>query len=398
MISERSLREQGSFETRTCLADQLTPPLSASATAAFGSSRASATVNPVLQCNLALETDSQYFDVFGDLEVAQGYSLALIAAANSRFREQAGVVLVLNYLGFHTGGTDPWTTQEQGGNCIDLLYEFQAAWSNGGAPVSADLHHIFSGVDLGCGVAFLDSICDSLEGFSVMSRMDGLTPFPVAVNPLNWDFIWMCHELGHNFGSIHTHAYCPPLDECPPQSLWGPCQDEVLCTTQGTMMSYCHACPGQMANFTTWFHPVVADVMRTAAEASCLALFEGVISMNLGLGLPGGAGQPNLTLGYVEGPDELTLDLDQAPPSSLGLIVTSPQTAYLPFLGGTLVPQFDLFRFLTTTPSGSYNVSVPITMSFPNGGVLYSQIWLVDPSAAGGFSASNAVVWELIRP
>jgi len=175
------------------------------------------------------------------------------------------------YMGFYTTPADPWTSPDTGTSiCFDMLFEFQAAWSAGGAPVDAHLNHFLSGVDLGCGVAFLDAVCDDDEGFSVMSRMDGLTPFPVVAGPLNWDFVWICHELGHNFGSPHTHQYCPPIDECAPQSVWGDCQDEVVCTNQAGLMSYCHACPGGMANFTTWFHPVAANTMRLASEASCL--------------------------------------------------------------------------------------------------------------------------------
>ncbi|MEO0651488.1 MAG: hypothetical protein AAFZ65_12505, partial [Planctomycetota bacterium] len=43
----------------------------------------------------------------------------------------------------------------------------------------------------------------------------------------------------------------------------------------GTIMSYCHLCPGGMNNMTTFFHPTVIEVMSSRAE-ECLPLFLGV--------------------------------------------------------------------------------------------------------------------------
>jgi len=268
-VGARALHRQGwRFDPR-CVA--LEP--SADAPRTLADEAAGPLLPYLLFGTLAVETDWQFYQLFGDLAVAEGYVLSLLAAANVRFRTQVGVHLEVSYLGFHTSADDPWRTHDGGGNCIDALYEFQAAWGGGAAPVPSDLHHMLSGADLGCGAGFIDALCDPQRGFSITSRIDGRTPFPVAPGPLNWDFVWMCHELGHNFGSVHTHQYCPPLDECSPPGYWGDCQDEMACITNGTMMSYCHACPGGMANFTTWFHPVVAGVMRAASQASCFGAF-----------------------------------------------------------------------------------------------------------------------------
>ena len=230
---------------------------------------------PVLQLyrgRLAVETDWQFFQIFGSLPAAQVYVTALLAAANVRFVNQLNADVRVDYLGFHTTQADPWTTQDQpGAICFDTLYEFQAAWSNGGAPVPAELHLFLSGVDLGCGVAFIAGLCTPDRSFSLMSRMNGLTPFPVAPSPLNWDFVFTAHELGHSLGSLHTHEYCPPLDQCSPPGYFGPCQTARVCTNQAGLMSYCHSCPGGVANYTTSYHPVVAAVLR-AHVAGCFPL------------------------------------------------------------------------------------------------------------------------------
>jgi hypothetical protein len=91
-----------------------------------------------------------------------------------------------------------------------------------------------------------------------------------------WDFVVVAHELGHNFGSLHTQDYCPPLDRCY-ASLFQGCNPFSVCM-RGTLMSYCHTCPGGLANTDLHFHPVNADIMRAKVNSSCLpdaAVFPG---------------------------------------------------------------------------------------------------------------------------
>jgi hypothetical protein len=89
--------------------------------------------------------------------------------------------------------------------------------------------------------------------------------------PFNWDFMVVAHEIGHNFYVTHTHNYCPPLDICAPPGYYGQCQTSDACIPDGTLMSYCHLCPGGTSNITTYFHTVSAAEMRAAAEVSCFA-------------------------------------------------------------------------------------------------------------------------------
>jgi hypothetical protein len=146
-----------------------------------------------------------------------------------------------------------------------VLTEFRDAWA-GNIPAGAALGHMLSGASLGCGVAWLDVLCNQQYGFSLSCCLNGGLTFPVSQGNNTWDFFVVAHELGHNFGSPHTHDYCPPLDHCAAN-----CDGTTQCTNQGTNMSYCHGCAGGMNNITTYFHPTVVGVMRTEAEASCLA-------------------------------------------------------------------------------------------------------------------------------
>ena len=218
----------------------------------------------VLECKMAVETDFQLFQLWLDLDAEINYVLALIGAVSDRFLEQVDVKITYPYVQFYTTQNDPWSTQDNGGGSGDLLGEFQAAWA-GNLPAGAHLAHFLSGAGLGGGVAWVNVLCNTTYGFAVSGNINGGVSFPVSQGGNTWDFFVMAHESGHNFGTLHTHDYCPPLDECADN-----CNGQTNCTNQGTNMSYCHGCGGGMNNITTYFHPTVVGVMRAASEGSCL--------------------------------------------------------------------------------------------------------------------------------
>jgi metallopeptidase family M12-like protein len=228
----------------------------------------------ILEAKLAIETDWQLFQKWGSLSGVQNYIMALLAASSDRYLTQVEVIQTYPYVQFYTTSNDPWTTQDNGGNSVDLLYEFRNAWA-GNIPNGANLAAFLSGASLGGGVAWLDVLCNSQYGFSVSGNINGGVTFPVTQGSNTWDFMVFNHEVGHNFGSPHTHDFCPPLDECAPSGYFGQCQNAQNCTNQGTILSYCHLCSGGMNNITTYFHPTVVAVMRAKAEASCLPPYGG---------------------------------------------------------------------------------------------------------------------------
>ncbi|MEO0651211.1 MAG: M12 family metallo-peptidase, partial [Planctomycetota bacterium] len=179
------------------------------------------------ECSLAIETDYQLNQVFGgDLTAEAAHITSLLAAGSQRYIEQIGTVLTYPYIQFYTTPDDPWSTPDNGGGSIDMLNEFVGAWE-GNVPDGAIVGHMLSGANLGGGVAYLNGICDTSQttSFAVSGNLDGQTPFPITVGPFNWEFIVFTHETGHNFGSPHTHSYCPPVDQCSSGCQGsGPCQ------------------------------------------------------------------------------------------------------------------------------------------------------------------------------
>jgi hypothetical protein len=348
---------------------------------------------------MVVETDFEYFQVFGDIEAAKAYALALLGAVSDRFREQVGVILTIPYLGLYSTPSDPWFWSSNGGSSIDVLYEFQGAWGpgfGGSPPAEGDLHHFLSGADLGGGVAYLPALCDPDYGFAVSGNLAGATPFPIAVGPLNWDFIVVAHETGHNFNALHSHDYCPPLDQCAPDGWFGGCQTAQVCTSEGTIMSYCHLCDGGMLNETTFFHPQSAADMRALASGGCLLPFEGVLAADLGYAKAGLAGTPTLEVSYTKAPGTLHVQADGLPPGKPGALFLSPTLLLAPFKGGVLVPGSELLVALVSPPGGSLDLALPVPAGFPSGLLAYAQEWFKDTGP--GYAATNGVQFELIVP
>lgn len=229
----------------------------------------------LLECRVAIEGDYQLFQRFNSASAELSYVVALLGAVSSRYHEQLDVVLTYPYLNLWTVPGDPWSAQDQGGGTQAVLDEFRMAWDNGHIPANANVAHMLSGADLGGGRAYLNVLCNSQWGFGVSGNLThfGQLTLPVTQGPLTWDFVVAAHELGHNFSAEHTHVLCPPLDRCAPSAFFGPCQSSQVCSSQGTLMSYCHQCPGGLSNITTVFHAAQIGGMRSAAQNSCLSSY-----------------------------------------------------------------------------------------------------------------------------
>jgi len=217
-------------------------------------------------CRIAIETDYQLYQRFGSTNATTSYVTQLMAAISSQYFTDVQTTLSIAYLGLHSSASDPWLSQDSGGDAGALLDEFQAAWNTSGWPVQANLAHFISGAGLGGGVAYVGVLCSQSFGYGVSGNISGSINWGTwtgAPGGFTWDFVVIAHELGHNFGSSHTHSYCPPLDLC-----YANCNSTTACS-QGTIMSYCHTCGG-MDNIDLEFHPVCANIMRSEVTSSCL--------------------------------------------------------------------------------------------------------------------------------
>ncbi|MGB0330235.1 MAG: zinc-dependent metalloprotease [Planctomycetota bacterium] len=269
LVTEEDLNLQGLFHRGGCKA---LPPSAPPAPRPV--SQGSATSQIMIQeticlreCTVAMETDYQLFQRFNNVNAATAYLTTLLSFISDRYEAQAETALTFPYLQLYTNSNDPWVTPDTGGDAGDMLNEFVSAWQ-GNVPMGAALGHMMSGASLGGGVAFLGGLCSSTANFGVSGNINGNVNFPVVQSPTNWDFLVVAHEIGHNFNSPHTHDFCPPIDQCAASSAFGQCQSTSVCANTGTIMSYCHTCPGGTNNMTTYFHPLTAELM-TVRSASC---------------------------------------------------------------------------------------------------------------------------------
>lgn len=192
---------------------------------------------------LAIETDWEYFNhpaFAGNRNAAAAYAVTLLGAVSEIYRTDINVSFNITFLRIWTTDSDPFVNT----STVDTrLYELRAAWMGvSQSAVPRQLVHLLSGHRDGSGgIAYLGALCSTNLGYAVSGYLNASFPYPlVNKNWGNWDVNVVAHELGHNFGAIHTHEMNPRIDGCG----IGDCS----VAWSGTIMSYCHTCSGGMSN------------------------------------------------------------------------------------------------------------------------------------------------------
>ena len=142
-------------------------------------------------------------------------------------------------------------------------------------PYVGDYAHFLSTRSLGGGVAYLlSNPCATGRGnrAGVSAINNTYNSFPTY----SWTVNVVTHELGHNFGSHHTH-WCGwpggPIDWCGPTAnasyIEGSCTPGPLPPAGGgTIMSYCHLLGSVGINLSNGFGVLPGDAIRTVINAA----------------------------------------------------------------------------------------------------------------------------------
>ena len=136
------------------------------------------------------------------------------------------------------------------------------------------LAHLLSTRNLGGGIAYIDVLCSNFVPCAVSTSLSTtIVEFP----NYSWNIEVITHEMGHNFGSPHTHNCVwngnnTQIDDCgseagDEQQCYDP--DNPILPVDGTIMSYCHLV-GVGINFSLGFGPQPGDLIRNEYQnATC---------------------------------------------------------------------------------------------------------------------------------
>jgi metallopeptidase family M12-like protein/IPT/TIG domain-containing protein len=213
---------------------------------------------------VAIDTDNEFMSLkFGDNTTnATNYIASLFAAMNVMYERDLLVRLVqgTTFLRVSTA-PDPYTQTSTTNANGNQLGEFANYWSanEGGVQraVAAMLSGKQNGSNSASGIAYAlaggGSLCSTSTGYSFSQVF--------KIDYLAGDTLIVGHEIGHNFGSPHTHCYSPPIDTCysgecyvGPTSCPAPTTIGGLQNVTGTLMSYCHLLGGGCSSSLV-FHP-----------------------------------------------------------------------------------------------------------------------------------------------
>jgi len=194
------------------------------------------------QASIAIESDYEMFASFGDVDRATQYVTSVIADVSELYFRQLGVSLTISSISLYTSEDDPWNAPNpHSGNTADVLCEFASFWQRfrpvRNYPRNGAVFFTGKGsTDIG-GQAWVSSLCSYSARPS--SCPYGGYGFVVATRRLGNDTFVAAHELGHVFGSRHTHCYDPPIDQCHTGERG--CYDGPESTPNdgGSVMSYC---------------------------------------------------------------------------------------------------------------------------------------------------------------
>jgi metallopeptidase family M12-like protein len=190
--------------------------------------------------SLVVDSDHEFFQRMGSEERALAFITQVIAVSSELFHRQVGVSLTIQELTLYPSADDPWEAPNphQCGS-LQVLREF-GEWYQTHRPV-ADFPRaaaiLFTGKQADCGgQAVIGGLCTQVRhedlgyGTIVVSSIDVASHQQSAA-----------HEVGHLFGSVHTHCYQPPIDVCSAVEAGLGCYDgpTEAPSDGGSLMSYC---------------------------------------------------------------------------------------------------------------------------------------------------------------
>ena len=234
--------------------------------------------NNLLETELALETDTEFFKAAGGtLAKSQAYALSLISLVSMVYEDEVNICFYLTWLKTWTDNpTDPYHC---GGDPFVLRDSVLNYWKTNYKDVKRDVAHIVTSIGYGGGgYGYLGALCGGAGDYSYStSSVQGGHSYPTFA--FTYDIYIIAHEIGHNFNGQHTHScfFKPPIDTCVvTDGIAGGCLDsnQQPLPNPGSIMSYCGGINNQVGlgwQVRMTFLTQNQNIIRSAAEAaSCI--------------------------------------------------------------------------------------------------------------------------------
>jgi hypothetical protein len=304
----------------------------------------------VLECRLAVDVDYMGFTASGSEAKAALFVARTIAHVSAIYERDIQTRIVVSFLKI-------WTTPDAFG--ADLG-KYQTYWNANQPTADRHLAHLLSGSG-GGGVAFINGLRNCLGGYGVSRISANNFAQTIYISTLKL----VAHEIGHNFGSHHTHLCVWPggfdpngtsIDQCSTQP-GGPGSTSCFSTavaSRGAIMSYC-------GHSDLAFHPWCIAVMKnTAQTAQCKSLASVQVNRFTVSGkILTSGGSPVVGVSLQVGDTTVTTDN-----SGNYLALNRPNGSY------TLVPQKTGVLFMPTSRSVTLNNSHAANADFVAGSAL----------------------------
>lgn len=240
--------------------------------------RVSLQADPLKEISIIIETDRYVWNAFKSQDKIIAYVFSVMGMVNTVYQKEINCIINISEFNIHDNDNpDPYTALSSGGSLRELLPEFAKFWATNYSSLDRSFAYLMSGPVNGSGllvvgIAYRNTLCDKTDkgGYGITGlRMNAKLP---SINYHN-DYVTTAHEMGHIFGSLHTHdcIWSPPLDTCVSkvgsQAIGDACTSLTPRKNPGSIMSYCDLV-GVSPRYT--FLPPVQGVVRDGLDrATC---------------------------------------------------------------------------------------------------------------------------------
>jgi hypothetical protein len=336
------------------------------------------------QATVDIDTDHQFLanKFANDTTAATSYIATMFATINVMYQRDLQVQLLIGNTILRTSAAgDPYTQPGTGAANANQLNEFSSYWAanfpiqTNPRTVAAMLSGKTGSPYSASGIAWVGGLCSGSSGYSFSQ----LFTFAADSSSLPGDTLILGHEIGHNFGTRHTHCYVPPIDDCwnseagcysGPTSCPAPATVNGVPGVTGTVMSYCHLFGGGCTSSQV-FHPRV------------IALIDPSIQNAVGVCItPGNSAPPSVTAilpnnGSTLGGNTVTI---------LGSNFFSGATVTLGGVAASNVNVVDAGTITATAGAHSTGIVDVVVTSGGNPGSLAASYFYAPPPTARGFN------------